>query len=62
MNTNDIDWSIPPERIAAALLKIRNTVTPAMKAFLIYHIKVRGGEVPPFFDPEKPQNHTVHER
>lgn len=57
---NDIDLSIPPERIVAALEKVQRTATPAMKAFLIYHIRARGGQVPPAFEQEMPQSRTAH--
>lgn len=56
----DLDLSIPPERIVAALEKIQRTATPAMKAFLIYHIRVRGGQVPEVFEQELRQTHSVH--
>jgi hypothetical protein len=57
---NDIDLSIPPERIVAALEKIQCTATPAMKAFLIYHIRARGGSVPPTCEQELHQSRTAH--
>ena len=57
---NDIDLSIPPERIVDALVKIQRTATPAMKAFLIYHIRARGGIVPPTCEQELHQSHSVH--
>jgi len=57
---NDIDLSISPERIVAALEKIQCTATPAMKAFLIYHIKARGGSVPQVCDPESPLTRIAH--
>ena len=56
---NELDITIPPERIVAALEKIQRTATPAMKAFLIYHIRARGGSVPPAFEQEMLQSHTA---
>ena len=57
---NDIDLSISPERIVAALEKIQCTATPAMKAFLTYHIKARGGSVPQVCDPESRPTRIAH--